>query len=84
MLGAIATKALHQTAQNQLAVRFKDHVDKVDNNNSTEVAQAQLTCNFFSCFQVIFSNSVFEIATLTNKFTGVNVDHDHRFSAIDN
>ena len=39
--------------------------------------------DFFRSFEVIFSNSLFEVSTLTDELTGVNVNNNHRFSTID-
>ena len=40
------------------------HVDKVDNDQATQVTQAQLTGDFIGRFQVGFERRFFDIATL--------------------
>ena len=40
------------------------HIDKVDNDQATQVTQAELAGDFISRFQVGFKCSFFDVATL--------------------
>ena len=82
MLGAIATEALNKATQNLITVRFQRHIDEVDNNDSTHIAKAKLASNLFGRFQVVLGDGLFQVAALTDELTGVDVDNNHRFGAI--
>ena len=83
VLGAIAAKAFKETAQYQVAVAFEHHVDEVNDDDPTDVAQAKLADDFFSGFQVVAGNGLFQISALAGELAGVDVNHCHRFGVVD-
>ena len=59
------------------------HIDKVDNDQATDVAQAQLEGNLFDCLEVGLENRVFEIV-LADKAPGVDIDRRKSFCLLNN
>ena len=82
MLGSVAAKALKQTTQNLVTVAFQHHVNEVHNDDSTDVAQAELANNFLSRFQVVGCDGFFEVSTLAGETTSVDVNDGHGFGAV--
>ncbi len=58
------------------------HVDEVDDDQSTEVAQAKLPCYLVSRFHVRAHRSFFDVRALGGA-RGVHIDRDQRFGVID-
>src|SRR5690606_36181687 len=58
-------------------------VDEVDNNQTTQVAQAELAGDFISGFKVGIEGCLFDI-TAAGCTCGVDVDSGQRFGRIDN
>ena len=50
--GAIGTNRLFHALLDSALIFRVVHIDKVNDNQSTEVAQAHLTCHFIGCFAV--------------------------------
>ena len=82
VLGAVTTQAFNQATQNQVAVRFKHHVNEVNDDNAADVAQTQLADNLLSSFQVVLGDGLFQVAAATGELTGVHVHHGHGFGAV--
>ena len=82
MLGTVTTQALNQATQNQVTVRLKHHVNKVNDDNAADIAQTQLTDNLLSSFQVVLGDSLFKVAAATGELTGVHVHHSHGFGTV--
>src|SRR5210317_2417081 len=59
------------------------HVDEVDDNQHTDIAQAQLEGNFLDRFEVGFQDRVLEVV-LADKATGVDIDGRQCFGLFDN
>ena len=79
----VLTHRFAQTVFNRTLVAYRGHVDEVDNNQTTQVAQAELAGDFISGFEVSVVGSLFDIAT-ARCTCGVDVDSGQRFSGIDN
>ena len=82
VLGTVTAQALNQATQNQVTVRFKHHVNEVNDNNAADIAQTQLTDNLLSSFQVVLGDSLFKVAAATGELTGVHVHHGHGFGTV--
>ena len=82
MLGTVTAQALNQATQNQVTVRFKHHVNEVNDDNAADIAQTQLTDNLLSSFQVVLGDSLFQVAAATGELTGVHVHHGHGFGTV--
>ena len=81
---AVTSQALNQAAQDEVTVGFKHHIDKVDDDDAADVTQTQLTHDLFSGLQVVARDGFFQRAAGTNVLAGVDVDHRHRFGAVNN
>ncbi|MOA00646.1 hypothetical protein D3C78_1200190 [compost metagenome] len=68
--------------QDATAVIFITHIDKVDDDNAAEIAQAQLARDRLGRFNIGVENRVVKIA-VTNKRTGIDINGSHRFGLID-
>ena len=79
----ILTHRFAQTVFYRTLVTYRGHVDEVDNNQTTQVAQAELAGDFISGFKVGVEGGLFDIAT-ARCARGVDVDSGQRFSGIDN
>ena len=79
----ILTHRFAQTVFYCTLVANRGHVDEVDNNQTTQVAQAELAGDFISGFKVGVEGGLFDIAT-ARCASGVDVDSGQRFSGIDN
>jgi hypothetical protein len=82
VLGAIATEALHQTLHDKIPVRFQHHVDEVDDDNATDIAQPKLANNFFGRLNVVLGDGFFQVSPGAHKLPRIHIDHGHRFGAI--
>ena len=83
VLSAVTPQALDQTTQHKITVRFKHHINKVDNNNAANITQTQLTHDLLCRLQVILGDGLFKVTAATGKFTGVNIYHGHSFGTVD-
>ena len=81
--GAVAAQAFDESAQHEVAVAFQHHVDEVDDDDAADIAQTQLTHDFFGRFEVVLGDGLFEVSARTGELSGVDVDDGHRLSAID-
>ena len=59
------------------------HIDKIDHNQTTHIAQAQLAGNFFGSFHIGIEGRLFYVATL-GRAAGVDVDRNQGFGRINN
>ncbi len=80
--GAVGFKAFTHAFFDGTLVLGRRHVDKVDDDQAADVAQAQLASDLFGCFQVGLQRSFFDIATL-GCAGGVDVDGNQGFSVVD-
>ncbi len=79
----ILTYRFTQTVFHGALMAHRRHIDEVDNNQTTEVAQTQLTGNLVGGFQVGVEGGLFDIATAC-RAGGVDIDGGQRFGAVDN
>ena len=78
---AILAHRFTQTVFNRTLVANRGHVDEVDNNQTTQVAQAELAGDFISGFKVGVEGGLFDVAA-TGCTRGVDVDSGQRFGGI--
>ena len=71
-----------QRFEESRAVLHLFHVDEVEDDDSAEVAQANLSNDFFCCFEIRFEHRLFEIF-LADVLARVHVDRHERFGLID-
>ena len=69
--------------ENERAVGFLFHIDKVDNDDAADIPQAQLLGNLLCSLAVDRRNGLFEVV-LANELAGVDVYGGQRFRAVDN
>ena len=62
--GAVLPQRVAQAVFNIAAVARLFHVDKVDHDQTTQIAQPHLACDFVSSFQVGTRGGFFDIASL--------------------
>ncbi len=79
----ILTNGFAQTVFNRTLVTNRRHIDKVDNNQATEVTQTQLASNFISGFKVGIERRFFDVAA-AGCASGVDIDSGQRFGTVDN
>ena len=60
-----------------------DHVDEVDDDDSTEVPEPELPSDGNGCLQIRAKNCLLEI-TMTDIGPGIHVNSRHRFHLIEN
>ncbi|SII69905.1 Uncharacterised protein [Mycobacteroides abscessus subsp. abscessus] len=83
MLRPVATEAFDETAHDEVAIGFEDHVDEVDDDDAADVAQAQLADDLLGGFEVVPRHGLLEVAAGTGELSGVDVDDRHRLGAVD-
>src|SRR5947209_18532167 len=83
MAGAIPAQAFGQPAQHQVPVRLEHHVDEIDDDDPADVPQPQLADDLLGSLEVVAGDSLFEVASGSGELAGVDVDHGHRLSAVD-
>ena len=81
--GTILMHRFTQTVFHFALMANRGHVDEVDYDQATQVAQTQLTGNFVGRFQVGLQRSLFDIAALGGA-GGVDIDGGQCFGRIDN
>ena len=79
--GAVETQRIAQAIFHFTLIALVFHVDEVDDNQATEVTQAELASQFFSGFKVRFECRFFNIRTF-GRATGVDVDCNQRFGVV--
>ena len=79
---SIPTKCLHKAAQNKFAVRLKNHVDKVDDDDSANVAKPQLPHDLFGSLKIVPGDGLFQGAPGTDELTRIDVNYRHRLGAL--
>ena len=77
------THGIAQAVFNFTLVANRGHIDKVDNDQTAEVTQAQLASYLVCRFQVGVERSFFDIAA-AGCTRGVDVDSGQRFGRVDN
>ncbi len=81
--GTVLAHRFAQAVFYRTLVANRGHIDKVDNDQATEVAQAQLAGNFVGRFQVGVKRCLFDIAA-AGRAGGVDINRGQRFGGVDN
>ena len=81
--GAVATQALDQPAQHEVAVGLEHHVDEVDDDDAADVAQPELADDLLGGLEVVLGDRLLEVAAGAGELAGVDVDDGHRLGAVD-
>ena len=80
--GTVEVQCIFQAGFDFTLVLCVFHVNEVDDDQATEVAQAQLAGNFFGGFAIGIESSGFDVATAGGA-RRVDVDRDQRFGVVD-
>ena len=80
--GAVVLEAILQLLLDRPVVPVLLHVDEVDDDQSGEVAQAQLPRHFLRRFQIGLERGVLDVV-LARRAAGVDVDGDQRLGLVD-
>ncbi|EQD35373.1 hypothetical protein B1A_18321 [mine drainage metagenome] len=80
--GAVPCQGFAKLLENGLLVFFQVHVDEIDDDDSPQIAQAQLTGNGMSGFEVGLENGFIEV-TVPHEASGIDVDGGHGFGLVD-
>lgn len=83
MARAIATQAFGEPTQDQVPVRFEDHVDEVDDDHSADVPQAHLANDLLGSFKVVTGDGFLEVSAGSGELAGIDVDDSHGLGAVD-
>ena len=83
VLGAVATQALDQAPQHEVAVGLEHHVDEVDDHDAADIAQAQLPHDLLGRLEVVLGDGLLEIAAGAGELARVDVDDGHGLGAVD-
>ena len=84
--GMSCTVCLHgslQSSEQFVLLLWVAHVDKVDHNNPTHIAQSHLTCDFINGFEVHFEHIFLAILLVEGGATGVDIDYVKCFGMVD-
>ena len=79
----ILVEALLQRAQHLALVLFLRHINKINNDDATQVAQTQLAGNGLRCLEIGFENGLFQVA-MTDITAGVHIRRRHRLGLVKN
>ena len=80
-LDPIRLLALLEHSQHLSLMLVIDHIDKINNHDTANVTQAQLSGNCSGSFKIRPVNRFFQILT-TDKSTGIDVNRGHRLGLI--
>ena len=83
VFGAVATQALDEPPQNQVAVRLEHHIDEVDDDDSSDVAETQLPHDLLSRLEVVLGDRLLEVSTRPDELAGIDVDDGHSLGTVD-
>ena len=83
MAGTVATQALDQPAEHEVAVGLEHHVDEVDDDDAADVAEPELADDLLGRLQVVLGDRLLEVAARAGELAGVDVDDGHRLGAVD-
>ena len=83
MPGAVACQRLGQPTQHQIAVGLKHHIDEVDDDDATDIAQPQLANDLLGCLQIVLGDGLLKVSARPGELSGVDVDDCHRLGAVD-
>ncbi len=72
-----------QLLQDRLPVSRVVHINKVQDDDATQIAQTQLAGQGNRCFQVCFEDRVVKVAT-TDETAGIHIHRSQGFGLIDN
>src|SRR5579862_4027437 len=81
--GAVVAEFFLQGLHDALTVAALVHVDEVDDDDATEIAQADLADDFFDGIDIGLDDGVFETRRFADVLAGVDVDRDQRFGLVD-
>lgn len=82
MLGTVLLHVLAHALIEQLSVFGKIHVDEVDNNNTSHVSEAQLSCQLISSAEVNIQCICF-LTFLTSSVATVYIDNVQGLGVLD-
>ena len=82
MLGTVLLHVLAHAFIEQLAVFGKIHVDEVDNNDTSHISEAQLSCQLISSAEVNIQCICF-LTFLTSSVTTVYIDNVQGLGVLD-
>ena len=80
--GAIILQRILDAAFDRAIVAAFFHVDEVDNDQTRQIAQAQLACDFVGCFQIGAQRCVFNIM-FASRAARVHVNCNQSFGLVD-
>ena len=78
---AVSGQLFLELSQHRILVLGAAHVDEINDHNPTQIAQAQLSRNRLSCFEVGFENRVVKIAS-AHIATCVHIDGGQGLSLV--
>src|SRR5262245_60759395 len=80
---AVAAQFLFEGLHHLLAVLALFHVNEVEHDDPSEVAQPDLADDLFGRFEVGLDDGVFEAVRFADEFAGVDVDRDQGLGLVD-
>jgi hypothetical protein len=80
--GAVLTQAVAELALDRAVVPLLVHVDEVDDDQAREVAEPELTSDFFGGFEIGLERGIFDMV-FTGRAARVHVDRNQRFGLVD-
>ncbi|KZX22649.1 hypothetical protein ACH61_00136 [Rathayibacter tanaceti] len=83
VLRPVAAEALDESTQHEVAIGLENHVDEVDHDDATDVAQTQLADDLLGRLEVVLGDRLLEVSARADELTGVDVDDGHRLGAVD-
>jgi len=81
--GAIGLEGFFKSGENLEAILAFVHIDEVDDDDASEVAEANLANDLRDRIEVGFDDGVFKACRLADIFAGVDVDGDEGLSLVD-
>jgi len=78
----VATQSLFQRLHDFLPVAALVHVDEIDDDDATQIAQPYLAHDFLDRINVGFDDRVFETRCLANILAGIHIDRNQRFRLV--
>jgi len=80
--GSILPKFPLQSIDDLVAILVVSQINKIDDNDASEIAKPELVRNGRSCFEIHFERIILLRLTFA-RAPGVHVDHVHRLSMLD-
>src|ERR1700733_4618647 len=79
----IMPELFFQSLHNALAVAALIHINEIDDDDTAEIAQPDLSHNLFDRIHVRFYDRVFQSRSLANVLASIDVDRNQRFRLVD-